>query len=486
MTSNGTEFVGWTPSPDGRGTYDIIATCLVTTFLCCWTSVYPNIPAPGDGFWSSIRDKLGLACMGLLGPEFIIVLAIGQKSSARRSVVKFKQAGYTQWTITHGFFADMGGFVLEASDLRQPIPLNAEQLFYLVNNSYVDYPSTSDRELKDRNKSDGLARLITLWQGTWFIITFIARLIQGLHVTTMELTAVSFVIILFGTAWCWKDKPSDVGTTITVPCRTTMEDILIREGRQPDQPYYQTPLDFISRDETALNLAWQYYNELSRKILFSPFSRRVKQVPWDRNPGDIFLRMDFDLELVGVAFIFVFSAVFLGAWNFSFPSTVERDFWRVASAYMLAYGMFGALWMELCMWIFIPQYRLAEGLELSLVEQALDQRPHPVRNWHHRFQNWRRSRFSKIRGTGDPDGEGLTSQRPKKGIFAFLSRTYNISQGKDPHLGVQVGFLIVTSFLCASYCVFRLFIFVEDFIGLRALPQSAYQTVEWAEFIPHI
>ncbi|ENH64136.1 hypothetical protein FOC1_h10017656, partial [Fusarium oxysporum f. sp. cubense race 1] len=290
------------------------------------------------------------------------------------------------------------------------IPLNAEQLFYLIKKLYVDYPKISDDELKDRNKSDGLA--------------------------------------------------------------------------SPDQPYYQTPLDFISRDETALNLAWQYYNELSRKILFSPFSRRVKKVPWDRNPGDIFLRMDFDLELVGVAFIFVFSAVFLGAWNFSFPSTVERDFWRVASVYMLAYGMFGALWMELCMWIFIPQYRLAEGLELSFVEQDLDQRPHPVRNWHYRFQNWRRSRFSKIRGTRDSDGEGLTSQQPKKGIFAFLSRSYNISQGNDPHLGVQVGFLIVTSFLCASYCVFRVFIFVEDFIGLRALPQSAYQTVEWAEFIP--
>jgi hypothetical protein len=87
MISNETEFVGWKPSPDGRGTYDIIFTCLVTTFLCCWTSVYPNIPAPGDGLWPSIRDKLGLACLGLLGPEFIIVLAIGQKSSARRSVV---------------------------------------------------------------------------------------------------------------------------------------------------------------------------------------------------------------------------------------------------------------------------------------------------------------------------------------------------------------------------------------------------------------
>lgn len=86
MTINNTTLVGWKSSPDGRGTYDIILTCLITTFLCCWTSVYPNIPAPDDTAWDAIRDRLGLACLGLLGPDFIIVLALGQKSSARRSV----------------------------------------------------------------------------------------------------------------------------------------------------------------------------------------------------------------------------------------------------------------------------------------------------------------------------------------------------------------------------------------------------------------
>lgn len=82
---NGTETQGWTSSPDTRGTWDIILTCLVTTFLCCWTSVYPNIPAPTDGLWARFRDQLGLASLGVLGPDFLIVLAAGQRSSARRS-----------------------------------------------------------------------------------------------------------------------------------------------------------------------------------------------------------------------------------------------------------------------------------------------------------------------------------------------------------------------------------------------------------------
>jgi hypothetical protein len=230
-----------------------------------------------------------------------------------------------------------------------------------------------------------------------------------------------------------------------------------------------------------LNLAWQYYNELSRKILFSPFSRRVDKIPWDRNPGDIFLRMDFDLELVGVAFILVFSAVFLSAWNFSFPSAVERELWRVASIYMLVYGFVGAAWMELSMWIFVPQNRLAEGLELSIVEKENAQKSHPVRDSYYRLQRWRRK---KTRGSMDQDS--LVPQPPKKGALAFLSRSHNISHGKDPHMGVQVGFIVFTSFLCVLYCVFRIYIFVEDFIGLRALPPSAFETVEWTKFIPHI
>ncbi len=82
---NGTETQGWTSSPNTRGTSDILVTCLVTTFLCCWTAVYPNIPGPKEGFWAMFRDKVGLASLGILGPDFLIVLATGQRSSARRS-----------------------------------------------------------------------------------------------------------------------------------------------------------------------------------------------------------------------------------------------------------------------------------------------------------------------------------------------------------------------------------------------------------------
>lgn len=85
-STNSTATWGWTSSPDGRGTSDIILTCFLTILLCCWTSVYPNVPALSDNRWALFRDKLDLTCIGLLGPEFLLGIAVGQRSSARRSV----------------------------------------------------------------------------------------------------------------------------------------------------------------------------------------------------------------------------------------------------------------------------------------------------------------------------------------------------------------------------------------------------------------
>jgi hypothetical protein len=76
----------WVPEPDGRGTWGILSTCVLTIILCCWTSVSPNLPAPSDGTFRKWRYKFDLACIAILGSEFLLMLALGQWSSARCSV----------------------------------------------------------------------------------------------------------------------------------------------------------------------------------------------------------------------------------------------------------------------------------------------------------------------------------------------------------------------------------------------------------------
>lgn len=83
---NTTSHLGWVDEPDGRGTWGILSTCSLTILLCCWSSVYPNIPSRSDGAYRQVLGKVYLFFIGLLGPEFLLVLALGQWSSARTSL----------------------------------------------------------------------------------------------------------------------------------------------------------------------------------------------------------------------------------------------------------------------------------------------------------------------------------------------------------------------------------------------------------------
>ena len=77
---------GWVPQNAGRGMFDILSTCIFIICLCCWTSVCVNIPAATDTKWNRFLHKAKLAGMGILGPDFLLIVAIGQYESAHRSV----------------------------------------------------------------------------------------------------------------------------------------------------------------------------------------------------------------------------------------------------------------------------------------------------------------------------------------------------------------------------------------------------------------
>jgi hypothetical protein len=61
--------------------------------------------------------------------------------------------------MTHAFFADMGGFLIQAPESPE-LPLDAEQLYYLVTKKFTEYPNIDKEEVEDKNKADGLARYV--------------------------------------------------------------------------------------------------------------------------------------------------------------------------------------------------------------------------------------------------------------------------------------------------------------------------------------
>lgn len=242
---------GWVNEPNGRGTWNILSTCLLTIILCCWTSVCPNIPAPQDGIFTQMRDQLHLAIMGVLGPEFLLMVALGEWSSARASVKVrlsietssmahhscfqqgFRELDYDDWTMVHGFYADMGGFVLDGPGIKSPFPVDSRQLLFLVRNGYVGYPELAKEDILDRNKSDGFARGLALWQAAWMVVNCAVRVAQDLAVTTLELTTLSFILIFFVTSFCWYHKPSGIATRVDISLNVHIDRVLI-EVCQPN------------------------------------------------------------------------------------------------------------------------------------------------------------------------------------------------------------------------------------------------------------
>lgn len=237
-------------------------------------------------------------------------------------------------------------------------------------------------------------------------------------------------------------------------------------------------------------MVWQYYNDLARKIWFSPFTRRIHTRPWDRIPGDRFLWMDFDLEIVAGGFIVAFSSIFFIGWNFHFPTDFERWAWRAASLYMITFGVLGSLWMGLWLWILLPQKRNAENYHTSILEDSLR---HPGRHLAARFLFWRnapcsRTRFQHVDNTiaQHPIPFQPTPPGNINRLRRFLAKTHNLSVDQDPHFDAPIGFLVGTSALCVLYLVFRVYILTEDIVGLRSMSSDAYQTVNWLSFIPHV
>lgn len=246
---------GWTQSPNSRGTLDIIWDSAFTLFLCCWSVLCLNVPGPNDTDATTMRRRVVLAFFAAIGPEFVFAAAVGQFFEARRSVKQFHASGYTSWTLRRAFYVNSGGLMLKFGDFKH-FPIDAKQLHYLVTKGYIDFPAIDEGKIRDRNKSDGLLRILTLLQTVWFLVNVIVRAAQGLAVTTLELTTSSFILVAVGITVFAFRKPDSIREPELLSTEQTIAGILSMEKTHIGAIYQRTPLDFISRREYSLSQYW--------------------------------------------------------------------------------------------------------------------------------------------------------------------------------------------------------------------------------------
>jgi hypothetical protein len=444
---------GWTSSPDGRGSMDIIFTSLVTFGLCSWSVICVNIPSPHISYHNNILRKVWMTMICLLGPEFTLVVAMGQWRAARRTQRAFNRNDWKPWSLRHAFCAEMGFWWAETNDgVRWP--LNGKALVYLMESGHIDPDSRqeiyiSKEAIDDLNKYDGFARTLAQAQSAWFAMNCLARFVQGLPITTLELTVLAFFVPTLGIVFFWKDKPSDIHTIKTLRLSLTVDKLrehaLAHGHIHASELWFETPLDFVSRDEWHGSLIYSYW-------LNTPLFRFARQAflgpdatakPINSISDMALPPLSLSLEFVEAAFSIPFLGINFVAWSWHFPTPVEQWLWRISSVILCFTFGFGCAAHGLCyFW-------------------------HPIEKAQRQAKQQRNL----------PD---------KSKVVKLAVRLRNNSPNDDPNLDIPLRILLPGLPLMLLYVVCRLYIFVEDGLAFRSQPSGVYKSIDWMQYLPHI
>lgn len=455
---------GWISSPNGRGTIDIIWSCFFLVFLSSWSILCLNLPGDEDSFWRRYWRKFVWAALTVLGPEVVFQRALGEWLIAHRFTKKIRKR-HPNWTMTHSFYASMGGIKLAPSDPSapdeptRPFPISLPQLDFLLQHNYVNYPSIEKRAILDKNKVDGFLRVLTLGQILWFLINSCGRWHQKLAITTLELSTLAFIFPALGTFFCWFHKPMDIETPSVIHLRTqTLTNIRSQHGH--NGRWIMTPLEFVDGErEWPWNIYWHWGMSFMGKIMkLDGFLLQPKERPIERIPDDYWPRPTVwslpPLFLIHVGY----AGVLMAGWNLELPSSTELLLWRIASGIQLGTIVSG--------WCTMP---------IQIIRDYL-------RGWVESYTWFRLPGFFKerLKKRESPDQEaGIQRRSGRRERLRMLN-------GDDPNWRASLRLLVVYEVTWITYLIARLYIIAEDGASLRAMPPTAFDTVDWSRYMPHL
>jgi hypothetical protein len=335
--------VNFVSSADKRGTTDILFSCLFTLIACTWTVQHLNVPEQregrdpgwlGDIKWASKRAWTSTKWMlfTVLAPEFLLAKSLADLRVVDSTIAKLRKFAAEDgvpWTRVHSQFANMGGFVLRVggntTEPNDAPPMSYSNPYHLVASNILalreaglltKLPSITQEEINDKSKSDGLIRAITVVQIVWMMVQIIVRASRNLTISQLEVSVLAFAscaIVLYGLNW---EKPK--GVQVPYALMTYEGEIprsflpLLREQKQPN---------------SAVTL---FVESLPVFRVDLGDNQQGGPIPNDVTYFDATLSTDSDVWglLIGSA---IFGAIHLAAWNFVFPTSIERTIWRIAS-----------------------------------------------------------------------------------------------------------------------------------------------------------
>jgi len=304
-----------------------------------WQMLGGWLPCPSSLLLKCWLRKVKWMCIIALAPEIGVAMAADQFVKAREMNKKF---GELHFTLTHCFYALMGGFVIAVPRNRDDnldqdgitnttssendvdiYPLEGEDFDALKEIGL--FPATREGEtrgrclpvvtkedIRDRSKSDSFTKAFAFIQCTWLVTQCITRVAMGLPLTELELMTLAFIVAALVMYGLWWHKPFDVQRATMLVC--------------PDERARDVRSRLRFRGDLEIRKQWRKNNITYDNIVDFIFGALIAG-------GE--MRFKFDDEAsAGLLFAFigtVISTLHIAAWSWDFPSYTSRILWRVFS-----------------------------------------------------------------------------------------------------------------------------------------------------------
>ena len=122
------------------------------------------------------------------------------------------------WTMTHSFYAIMGGFAFDTSDAepnflpnhRSRLCISVYGLSYIAKKAPELIPDIAEKQIRDRSKADSLAKFIVCLQALWFCVQCITRVSQQKAISLLELNTFAHAFCALLIYALWWHKPQNI------------------------------------------------------------------------------------------------------------------------------------------------------------------------------------------------------------------------------------------------------------------------------------
>ncbi|OJJ78182.1 hypothetical protein ASPBRDRAFT_202997 [Aspergillus brasiliensis CBS 101740] len=412
--------------------------------------------------------------------------------------------------------------------------LTAHEAFKLLcttKTSISGLENVSMEEINDRSKTDAFMRILAIGQILWVVVQILSRAIYGLAVTQLEVTVVAFAVCAVGMYIVNNGKPKGVNLPILFDYAGSKQE-LINELEDAQFPEY---------DEK--HRKWKFYKckycnegggkgteargdteKRGVKMLTAVIKGVRVLLESDLEPGDPvgngFIidseHPDDTSDMVTDMAMFIGSMVFGGihliAWDFQFPTKVERYLWWAAALWctvcvvactLLFFTLLGLDEVEDALkgWLYGSDHSSPEDIDpgdpapavssASLVQVSSspntdgDAGPDPSSN-EAALQDSEKSTPLPLNSIRDEESQASSPhhRRSTRAIAVQALRVFfQVIRPLVTALFYFVAILLIP--FTVAYVVARLFIIVEMFRTLAFLPTRAY-VATWSSEIPNI